>query len=106
MLWMLKGNSMISLEHVGNFFSPTTAPNGISNGDHHCLIASSTANIYPLPHFLHWRHLLQWGVEHQSLLASTAEQLATAGEDSTRKHWSLFPKSCSTWHIFGFNLAF
>lgn len=55
MLWMLKGNSMISLKQVGNFFSPTSVPNGISNSDHHYLIVSSTANIYPLPHFLHWR---------------------------------------------------
>lgn len=100
MLQMVKGNSMISLKHVGNFFLPTTAPNRISDGDHHCLIASSTTSTHPLPHFLHWRQLLrlllQPGGEHRSLLSSTAGQLATAGEDSTRKHRSLFPKSYST----------
>lgn len=52
-LTMLRGH--ISLRHMGSFFSPTTALNRISDGDYHCLIVSSTTNVHPLPHFLHWR---------------------------------------------------
>lgn len=50
-------NGHISLKHMGSFFSPTTAPNRISGGDYHCLIAFSTTNVHPLPYFLPWRPL-------------------------------------------------
>lgn len=70
---VLKGH--ISLKHVGSFFSSTAAPNRITGGDYHCLVASSTTNVHPEPHFLPWwplgRHLLQQGREHQSPLGST-----------------------------------
>lgn len=75
---MLKGH--ISLKHVSNFFSPTTVPNRISDGDYYCLVASSITNVCTLPHFLlwrpFWRHLLQQGGKHQSPLGSTDRQLA------------------------------
>lgn len=90
---------MISLKHVCNFFSPTTAPNRIPNADHHCLVASSATNIHPLIHFLCWKQFIEAPTAVGRGAPKPAGQHNRTISHSTIKHRSLFPKSYSTWYV-------
>lgn len=78
-----------SLKHVGNFFSPTTAPSRMSNGDDHCLISSFSVSTHCLIAYTESSYHGTSCSREGSTEACWPAQLATAEGNSTRKHWSL-----------------